>query len=267
MPSGRLSALLLSVLACAAWFLSAGCGSGVGRVPKIEAPALPASPAPFTDPLGIAFVPVPGGKAVIGTDKEADPASPPHEVAVRPFYLASTELTVAQWREYFRLNKSHRWGMWNEVRRYSPTLDCPVVCLSWEDCDVFCRFMSRATGLTYRLPTEEEWEYAARLGESAPSFDRAAFFRLKAQYPYAHPVKALRPDALGLYGMVDNAWEWTASDFLPYPRSRSSHPLFGYVTKVLRGGGFRFPCPVWKRNPASESIRNFSYGLRPVVEP
>ncbi len=257
-------ALLPLLLICTiAVLLFAGCGK------KEHSTPLPISTEPqefaiFDDPIGVRFIPISGGTTNIGVNNRQPQYGPEHSVTVGDFYIAETELTVAQWTAYFKSNTKHQWGMWDYVARYAPSPDCPMLCIDKADCDILCRYMTLQTKRNYRLPTEQEWEYCARVGDSASAFDDKALGDLKNVYPYSHPVKSLSPNSLGLYGMLDNAWEWTSSLFAPYPGSSSSHSMFGQSAFVLRGGGFRFRTEPYIRNAAGNTTRNYIYGVRLV---
>lgn len=234
-------------------------------VPDYPSVANPAEPAPFTDGIGIEFVPIPKGSALVGTNEPAGPSSPAHTVQAGPFYLSSTEVTVAQWERYFNYNTAHGWGMWDAVARYCPADDCPIIAISYLDAVEFCKFMTRHEGVSYRLPTEFEWEYAATAGGRA-EFTDDLFYARTEPYPFTHPVKLLPPTGLGLYGTRSNALEWTSSEFLPYPGAQQMHPLYDFKAIVLRGGRLQVPTPEWTREASKDTIRNFNYGFRVLRE-
>ena len=256
---------LFSMLAIALLFT--GCGKrfvidseGYEPVPN------PPEMTPFTDGLGIEFIPIPAGTCAIGQIDKVDESYPLFEEEFSEFYLAATELTIEHWKKYFTINKSHGWGMWSSVSRYCETDDCPIVCLSKLDCEEFCKTMSIIEGVKYRLPTEFEWEYASRLGDSDDEINMADFYSSIDAFKHGYPVKTITPNSIGLYGMRSNASEWTSSGFLPYPDSEFYHPLYAKMAYVLRGGNFRYPAEVTERKPAGDRTRNYSYGLRVVRE-
>ncbi|MDZ7816211.1 MAG: SUMF1/EgtB/PvdO family nonheme iron enzyme [Planctomycetota bacterium] len=212
------------------------------------------------------FVKVGPLKGKVGSQKDRI-STPVHESKAEQLWFGVTEVTIGQWKEYFRYNLSHQWGMWDTVSRYAPDDDHPILCISLEDAMEFCRTMTELEGVRYRLPTEEEWELVARNGGSNAYIGDDEFFALTDEYEHSFPVRQLPPSELGIYGMRTNAWEWTQSEFLPYPDSKADHPLYSRMAWVLRGGGFRYPTDVWKRNPSSDKIRNFTFGLRVVRKP
>ena len=261
--------ILLSVFAIAAvsvFFTSCSRKGATSSAARTPAPDVNNRFEAFTDSIGIRFIPIRGGIAMIGSYDGKSSEGPPFKAKVNDFFLAETELTVAQWTKYFNINKGHKWGLWEQVQRYAPEKDCPALCLSKTDGDEMCKFLCRYIGATYRLPTEEELEYVTRIGESEKYFDNKKFATIKANFPYSHPVKSLKPNKLGLYGLLDNVWEWTSSEYAPYPSTKADDPLFKQIAFVLRCGGLGYPCSPWTRNPSGREIKNYSYGLRLVRE-
>jgi formylglycine-generating enzyme required for sulfatase activity len=172
--------------------------------------------------LGIAMVLVPGGDADIGSDRFAA-AKPVHTVSVAPFYLAKYEVTQAEWKSLMGANPSANHGD-----------RMPVEQISWEDAQAFIRKLNeRVPGGGFRLPTEAEWEFAARAGEPVSG---------DAPAPAAAPVAvgSKQPDKLGLFDMQGNVWEWCSSLYTPYPyvASDGRESRDGSGLRVLRGGGF-----------------------------
>jgi formylglycine-generating enzyme required for sulfatase activity len=201
--------------------------------------ALAAEPAAFTNSLGMAFVRIPAGTFQMGAgDDERDALPnerPRHPVTIsRPFYLALHEVTQAQWEAVigtsaYTLSRSNPFyglpGMAERVRRPNN----PVT-VSWNDAQAFIeRLNQREGGRRYRLPTEAEWEYAARAGtRTAYSFGDDA--GLLSRYAWhgedfatgsMHPVGQKLPNPWGLYDMHGNVAEWTRTAYRPYPYDAS----------------------------------------------
>ncbi|MFA4985351.1 MAG: formylglycine-generating enzyme family protein [Candidatus Brocadiia bacterium] len=259
------SAAIVLLSALAVCFLAQGCAHE--KPGKTDVPIKPAVPfAKFTDSFGIAFIPISSGTSKIGTDDVNSTAGPAYEAEVGDFFISDTEITVEIWTKYFKMNRHHKWGLWESLAKYAPDDQCPVISISRDDAEQFCKYVSEVEDAEYRLPTEEEWEYAARQGNSREVYDEAALVKVREQWKYTHPVRALPPDETGLYGMCDNAWEWTSSDYRPYKGSKGIDPLFRLTTCVLRGGGFYDPCEVWTRHPSSPVRPNYDYGFRVLRE-
>lgn len=191
--------------------------------------------------LPIEMALIAGGDADLGDD--AIPASRPvHTVSLDPFYLALTELTQREWLVIERENPSSHRGD-----------DLPVHNVSWKDAQQWiARLNTRVPDGGFRLPTEAEWEFAARSGStprelalgawfrenSASSVASADFRQLDAYVP--HRVRTRQPDTRGVYDLAGNVWEWCSSLMKPYPYNardgRESPDAPGL--RVLRGGGF-----------------------------
>jgi sulfatase modifying factor 1 len=149
----------------------------------------------------------------------------PHEVELtRGFWLGETEVTQAQWEAVMGSNPSGFRGA-----------DRPVEQVSWADAR---RFISRANaaapGLNLRLPTEAEWEYAARAGSTEARYgapDAVAWYSGNSGGE-THPVGRLSPNRWGLYDMLGNVWEWCSDRYGAYSTGRAVDP-----TGVASGSG------------------------------
>jgi formylglycine-generating enzyme required for sulfatase activity len=175
---------------------------------------------------GILMVLAPGGEFEMGSEQFAA-AKPPHTVRVAPFYLGQYELTQGEWKALMGTNPSAHQGV-----QYAQADRMPVEQVSWEDCQLLIKKLNEAVpGAGFRLPTEAEWEYAARVGGAAGE---------SAQDAAPRPVGQGQPNRLGLFDLSGNVWEWCASLYRPYPyvaedgREDPSTPGL----RVLRGGGY-----------------------------
>ena len=228
------------------------------------------------DVKGVAFtmVKVESGSFVMGaTDEHGELAynweKPVHYVTVADFFIGQTEVTQE---------------LWNAVMGYVPSKfqndpTNPVETVSWEDCQVFIQKLNQITGNKFRLPTEAEWEFAARGGINSLGYKYSGSNQIKEvawqQVPNeegkTHPVGLRRPNELGVYDMSGNVWEWCNDWFGAYIVDELVNPhgpKTGNV-RVCRGGCWhsheRYCCVFFRSFRAPHE--NTSYiGLRLVME-
>ena len=244
-----------------------------------------ATPPPPGRPPAAAEVLVPGGKFIMGTDREPhayDNERPAHVVDVEPILIDTVPVTNGQYLEFVEAGGYDERRFWSEagwahrcaegltapqfwaregaaswsVRRYGQRLDLPrdepVQHVCWYEADAYARFAGK------RLPTEAEWEKAAE-GASPDSAN------LGGRHFGPAPVGAY-PGGASRYGaeqMIGDVWEWTASDFTAYPGfvtfpyKEYSEVFYGSDYKVLRGGS-------WATSPsvARVTFRNWDYPIR-----
>jgi formylglycine-generating enzyme required for sulfatase activity len=198
----------------------------------------------FTNSMGMEFVLIPAGSFMMGSadnDSEADDdEKPQHKVSIsKSFYLGKFEVTQSQWEAVMGSNPSEFKGRSN-----------PVANVSWDDAQEFIkRLNANERHSRYRLPTEAEWEYAARAGStSAYSFGDDtrqlvgyAWYLNNSKWK-TWPVGQMQPNARGLYDMHGNVWEWVQDwyDDEYYSRSPGTDPKgpSSGSYRVYRGGGW-----------------------------
>ncbi|MBX3488190.1 formylglycine-generating enzyme family protein [Parvibaculum sp.] len=227
---------------------------------------------------------LPPGSFMRGAD-ETDPAAdisehPRHEVQIsKPFAMATVAVTVAEFTVFadatgheppggcytltddgWRVDETASWR--NPGFPQDPSH--PVVCVSWHDATAYAAWMTERTGKPYRLPSEAEWEYAARGGTTGMNFwgdddsltcDYASVNDITAKnkvakvaepcddgFMYTSPVGSFRPNPFGLYDVVGNAWVWLADcwlgDYRLGPRDGSPNAAENCGIRVLRGGSW-----------------------------
>lgn len=217
---------------------------------------------------------VQGGSFEMGGEGNDD-GKPIHSVSVSDFSICKYEVTVEQYRAFCEVTgrympESPSWG-WNDKH--------PIVNVNYDDATAYCNWLSEKTGKDYRLPTEAEWEYAARGGKRGNKTSYSGSDDLDEVGWYADnsggqvfTVGRKRPNELGLYDMTGNVWEqckdWYDSDY--YKSSPSSNPKgpSGGSYRVLRGGSWYHNstnCRVAYRFIFTPGYRNFNIGFRVVT--
>jgi formylglycine-generating enzyme required for sulfatase activity len=236
--------------------------------------------------ISLELVPIPGGTFAMGST-ESDAEKPPHQVTVSSFYMGKYEVTQAQWRAVAKLPKVAR-DLNSDPSNFKSD-NLPVEQVSWDDAVEFCARLSRATGRTYRLPTEAEWEYACRAGTTTPfAFGESIapqVVNYDGNYPYAQAPKGTFREtttpvgfmgvanAFGLYDMHGSVWEWCMDywheNYNGAPTDGRAWETAGDTRyRVLRGGSWNdsaYYCRSAHRLRASPDYRFILIGFRVVV--
>lgn len=199
-------------------------------------------PKSFKDAAtGMEFTLVKGGCFAMGSDSAEANADekPVHEVCLQDFYIGRFEVTQAQWAKVMGPNKN--------ADQCGP--DCPVNAVSWDMTQEFLAALNKTSKETYRLPTEAEWEYAARSGGKNDSWAGTSDVKSLAKYAHYYDPKQTvtiykkgtkSPNALGIYDMSGNVMEWVqdwydAGYYSTAPKENPTGPANG-TKRVIRGG-------------------------------
>ena len=217
--------------------------------------------------LGMEFVWIPAGKFLMGSpeDEEGrDDDERQHEVRISEgYWMKKHEVTQGEWEVVMGENPFF-------FTSCGPR--CPVGAVSWDDTQEFIRRLhsrESVSGYLYRLPTEAEWEYAARAGTTRArhgALDAIAWHRGNSGGG-THPVGQKRPNAWGLHDMLGNVWEWTGDWYGAYvsgPMTDPGGPESGSA-RVIRGGSWRFHARGVRsaaRYAASPGSRFYTFGFR-----
>ena len=218
---------------------------------------------------GVTFnmIKVDGGTFTMGaTPEQVNPESnekPAHQVTLSSYYIGETEVTQALWKAVMGNNPSYFRGD-----------NLPVENVSWKDCQTFIGKLNDLTGKRFRLPTEAEWEYAARGGKRRNHTQYSGGRRIDDVAWYCdnsgsktHSVKTKKPNELGLYDMSGNVWEWCQDwygSYGSYVQTNPTGPGSG-AYRVDRGGGWDYNergCRSSNRSSYSPGYRFCSLGLR-----
>ena len=209
-----------------------------------------------------------------GSDCDSD-EKPAHRVTVSSFYMGETEVTQALWKAVMGSEPTADGGWTSEYGRGD---NYPAYRVSYNDIvNEFIPKLNRLTGKTFRLPTEAEWEYAARGGNKSKGYKYSGSNTLGSVAWYkdnsdskTHPVKKKAANELGLYDMSGNVSEWCSDWFGDYSSGSQTNPVCASSGwgRVLRGGGcdcIARCCRVSFRNSYPPGALNYYYGFRLVI--
>jgi formylglycine-generating enzyme required for sulfatase activity len=214
-----------------------------------------------------------------------DNEGPQHLVSIKAFKIARYDVTRGQWAAFVAAtgrpappNDCYVWAGGQVTQSgsqlnpgFSQTARDPVVCVSWNDVQDYLHWLATMTGKSYRLPTEAEWEYAARSGTSSAYYWGDAFdsIRVANNHEQTETVGAHPSNDLGLYDMSGNVWQWLADC---YHDSYANAPIDGSAwvsgdctRRVFRGGSWHVNpsyLRVAARHGDGPSDRNFGRGFR-----
>ena len=212
---------------------------------------------------GVSFkmIAVKGGTFQMGSD---DGYNAVHQVTLSDYYIGETEVTQELWNAVMGSNPSYFYG----------NMQRPVETVSWNDCQTFISRLNELTGETFRLPTEAQWEYAARGGYKSKGYtysgsneiDEVAWYDGNSDEMTYH-VKTKASNELGIYDMSGNVWEWCSDWFGDYSSAAQTDPTgpaTGYY-RVGRGGSWDNDatyCRVAFRGNSTPTNRFSHLGLR-----
>lgn len=225
--------------------------------------------------------------------------SPAHQVSLSDFYLSKYEVTVQEFKAFIEATKyrtdaekegySEIWGtnsFWERKSGVDWRCDIkgnlrsgredshPVIHVSWNDAVAYCDWLTQNSEKKFRLPTEAEWEYAARGGSLSQKFKYAGSNNLDEVAWYdknsgdkTHPVGLKKANELGLYDMSGNAWEWCQDRHGYYPNSTQTNPTGSTLgeDRIYRGGAWLFDslnCRVSWRSYSSPIYHSYFMGFR-----
>ena len=234
---------------------------------------------------GVSFnmIRVQGGTFTMGCTSEQGndcygSEKPSHTVTLSTYYIGETEVTQELWKAVMGDNPSYF---------KSGSLKRPVEQVSWEDCQTFIRKLNELTGKKFRLPTEAEWEFAARGGTKSAGYKYSGSNDINAVAWYdvnsydkgesspdfgTHVVKTKKPNELGIYDMSGNVWEWCSDWYGDYTSATQTNPQGAPSGsyRVDRGGSWLASagyCRSSYRGINRPSFRDSFLGVRLVLVP
>ena len=217
------------------------------------------------------MVKVETGAFMMGSNRTFDFPTPLHEVKINEFYIGQTEVTQELWETVMGTMPQHWKG-----------LQLPIEQVSWNDCQEFIKKLNAMTGQQFRLPTEAEWEYAARGGNRSKGYiysgsnnlDDVAWYRNNSDGK-THKVATKAPNELGIYDMTGNVEEWCNDYYGAWyyensPLIDPPGPSSG-TSRICRGGSWFdtmsyniavFECEPGTRGYAQPTLVNYRHGFR-----
>ena len=208
---------------------------------------------------------VSGGTFIMGGDESSD-QTPTHSVTLSSYYICKYEVTQALWRAVMGSNPSKFKGD-----------NLPVEQVSWNDCQTFINRLNSYTGRNFRLPTEAEWEFAARGGNYSRHYKYSGSNYISDVAWYGdnsgdrtHPVGTKQANELGLYDMSGNVWEWCSDWYGSYSSYSQTDPIGpnNGSNRMDRGGcwgNFAKRCRPAYRSYGTPGYRDHGRGLRLVL--
>lgn len=231
---------------------------------------------------------VKGGTFKMGSNSGEPDERPVHTVTLTDYYIGKYEVTVEQYKAFCketgRSLPSSPNATWYEEHPNAAKWDWnskhPIVNVKWKEAMDYCNWLSKKTGHNYTLPTEAQWEFAARGGTKSKNYkysgsnniSKVAWFDETTYEKGPKPVGLLKPNEIGIYDMSGNAWEWCKDNFGRYSSKSSTNPTGPGSSpfRVIRGGSWYYVSDLARltaRDGPYPHYTNYNYGFRIVRIP
>ncbi|MBP7415141.1 MAG: bifunctional serine/threonine-protein kinase/formylglycine-generating enzyme family protein [Pyrinomonadaceae bacterium] len=250
--SGK-SAAILGILGVLALFLIVGGGIGAAYMMGVFGSKVgpggnnAGTPTPSGTPVVAAkadLVAIPGGTFMMGSDSGLDLQKPAHSVTVQPFKMDKTEITNAEYYSFVTATSypSDKLGHWINFKPIAGQENMPVRFVNMDDIKAFIEWRSKRDGVTYRLPTEEEWEFAARNGGKNNKYPWGDEFKKECAVVDRGNTETeivgsnSCPNDWGVVDLIGNVFEWTGSKAALYPGSKGEMKPTKELIYMIRGG-------------------------------
>jgi len=250
----------------AAVFVLFLAGAGITAYMMLRPGARPADPTPTPTPVAppktkAELLPIDGGTFLMGRKSGPLQETPAHAVIVQPFLMDRTEVTNTEYAEFVRETNHAPPSHWVGNKPAFGQEQWPVVNVSFDDATAFAAWRSKRDGVSYRLPTEQEWEYAARNGEQSDLYPWGPEWKDKvAVVKDATPAQVgSRPEGKnkwGVFDLIGNVWEWTSSKVSVYPGNPTKIPASAQDWVSIRGGCY-VSDPSKSDTPVTACLREF----------
>jgi serine/threonine protein kinase len=241
-------------------------GVGIGAYLMLRSNEVTPTPTPTPTPVPTQkakadLIPIDGGTFLMGRNNGPPQETPAHAVTVQQFLMDRTEVSNTEYADFVRETNHAAPSHWIGNKPPFGQEQWPVVNVSYDDAVAFAVWRSKRDAVSYRLPNENEWEYAARNGERSDLYpwgsdwqDKAAV--LKDATPSAVGSRPAGKNRWGVFDLIGNVWEWTASKASVYPGNRAQvpHSMEDWVT--IRGGCY-VSDPTKADAPVSACLREF----------
>jgi formylglycine-generating enzyme required for sulfatase activity len=228
---------------------------------------------------------VEGGTFKMGSTDGYDDEKPVHKVTISDYSIGKYEITVGQYKKYCKETgakfpgkpKKSWYDEHDMVRDWSWRDNHPIVNVTWYDALDYCEWLSEETGDNYTLPTESQWEFAARGGTLSKGYEFSGSNTINSVAWYdettyergTKPVGQKTANELGIYDMSGNAFEWCLDFYGKYAGKSSKNPSGAKKGqyKTVRGGSWYYVeefCRTTQRDSPKATLKKFNYGFRVV---
>ncbi len=220
------------------------------------------TPTPVAPPKTKAdLISIDGGAFLMGRKTGPPQETPAHPVTVQPFLMDRTEVSNTEYADFVRETNHTAPSHWIGTKPPFGQETWPVVNVTVADATEFAAWRSKRDAVTYRLPTEEEWEYAARNGERADLYPWGPDWKdgvavLKDATPSSVGSRAEGKNRWGVFDLIGNVWEWTSSKASVYPGNKAAVPRTMEEWVTIRGGCY-VSDPTSAETPISSCLREF----------
>ncbi len=231
---------------------------------------------------------VKGGAFQMGNNGGDPDEKPVHTVILSDFYIGKYEVTVQEYQAFCKatgkkmppMPKAEWYEEHPDSRKWVWKSKNPMLHVSWNNAMAYCKWLSGKTGKKYTLPTEAQWEYAAKGGQKSKNYkfsgsnniNKVAWYDETTYEKGPRPVGTLKPNELGIFDMSGNAWEWCYDKYGRYKASNSKNPkgVDRGIFRVIRGGSWYYVddmCKITSRDGPYPHYTNYNYGFRVVKIP
>ena len=221
------------------------------------------SPSVVAKKYGVDLVEIPGGTFQMGRDDGPPQERPAHPVTVKTFFLDRNEVMNGEYADFVRETNNPAPAHWPNGKPVFGQENWPVVNVSVTDALNFAKWRSKRDSVTYRLPREDEWEYAARGGDQnylypwGNNWETNRAVMLEA-FPRAVGFFPEGNNRWGVADLMGNVWEWTSTTFDFYPGSKGTELPPEYKTWIVKRGGSFLSDPKDQNNPITAAYRDFA---------